>query len=106
MPIIPDFVRGTLMAADPTEHQDAVISRCVPQPLAIFSTPVSTAAFKALEIPKSVLFCKDDTSLPPGAYLGMAQAELGEFDLAEIDGGHETVFINPSGFVEGLLKVI
>jgi formate dehydrogenase assembly factor FdhD len=25
----------------------------------------------------------------------MAQAELGEFNLVEIDGGHETVFTNP-----------
>ena len=45
----------------------------------------------------TVLFCKDDTSLPPGAYLGMAQSELGQFDLVEIDGGHETVFTNPAG---------
>ena len=106
VPVIPDFVRGTLMASDTVEHQDAVISRCVSQPLAIFNTPVSTAAFKALDIPKTVLFCKDDTSLPPGAFLGMARAELGQFDLVEIDGGHETVFTNPADFVEGLLKAI
>jgi pimeloyl-ACP methyl ester carboxylesterase len=106
VPVIADFVRGTLMASDTAEHQDAVIARCVPQPLAIFNTPVKTAAFKALDIPKSVLFCKDDTSLPPGAFLGMAQAELGDFKLVEIAGGHETVFTHPAGFVEGLMKAI
>ena len=106
VPVIPDFVRGTLMASDMVEHQDAVISRCVPQPLAIFNTAVSTAAFKALDIPKSVLFCKDDTSLPPGAFLAMAQAELGQFNLVEIAGGHETVFTNPAGFIQGLLQAI
>lgn len=106
VPVIPDFIRGTLMGTDTTEHQDAVIAKCVPQPFALFTTPVITAPFKALDIPKSVLFCKDDTSLPTGAYIGMAQAELGEFNLVEIDGGHETVFTNPVGFIDGLLQVI
>lgn len=47
-----------------------------------------------------------NTSLPPGAYLGMAQAELGEFNLVEIDGGHETVITNPEGWVKGLMQAI
>lgn len=106
VPVIPDFVRGTLMAGDSPEDQDAVIQKCVPQPFALFTTPVKTAAFKALNIPVSMLFCRDDTSLPPGAYLGMAQAELGEFKRVEIEGGHETVFTNPEGWVKGLLQAI
>jgi pimeloyl-ACP methyl ester carboxylesterase len=106
VPVIPPFVRETLMANDTPAHQDAVIGKCVPQPFAIFTTPVHTAPFKALDIPTSVLFCKDDTSLPPGAFLGMAQSELGDFKLVEISGGHETVFTNPAGFVKGLLEAI
>jgi len=73
--------------------------------MAIFTTPVSTGDFEALAIPKSVLFCKDDASLPPGAYLGMAQ-ELGDYDVVELDGGHETLFINPAAVADGLLKAI
>ena len=106
VPVIPEFIRDTLMASDSHENQDAVIAKCVPQPLALFTTPVKTVPFKALDIPVSVLFCKDDTSLPPGAYLGMAQAELGEFNLVEIDGGHETVFTNPEGWVKGLMQAV
>jgi len=106
VPVIPEFVRETLMAGDSQANQDAVIEKCVPQPFTLFTTPVSTAPFKALDIPTSVLFCKDDTSLPPGAYLGMAQAELGDFNLVEIDGGHETVFTNPDAWVKGLMQSI
>jgi pimeloyl-ACP methyl ester carboxylesterase len=106
VPVIPEFIRDTLMASDSHENQDAVIEKCVPQPFALFTTPVKTTPFKALDIPVSVLFCKDDTSLPPGAYLGMAQAELGEFKLVEIDGGHETVFTNPESWVKGVMQAV
>ena len=105
VPVDEEFVRNALMAGAPKETQDALIGRLVPQPIAIFTTPVSTKAFEALHIPKSVLFCKDDASLPPGAYLGMAQG-LGEYDVVEMDGGHETLFIDPGAFVSGLMKVL
>lgn len=105
VPVDEDFVRNALMADAPKETQDALIGRLVPQPIAIFTTPVSTGDFTALAIPKSVLFCKDDASLPPGAYLGMAQG-LGEYDVIEVDGGHETLFINPAVVADGLLKAI
>jgi len=94
-----------LMAGDPVETQDALIRQLVPQPLALFTTPVSTEAFQALTVPRSVLFCRDDASLPPGAYLGMARG-LGDYDLIEIDGGHETLFTNPTAIAEALLKAI
>jgi len=35
--------------------------------VALFTTPVSTADFENLRIPKTVVFYKDDASLPPGA---------------------------------------
>ena len=70
VPIIEEFVRGMLMAGESIEQQDALIKRLVPQPFALFTTPVSTIDFDNLTIPKSVVFCKDDVSLPPGAYLG------------------------------------
>ena len=60
------------------------------------TTPVTT-------VPKSVVFCKDDVSLPPGAYLGMAQT-LGEFDLIEVEGSHEALFTNPGVVAQGGLE--
>jgi len=104
VPIDEDFVRGALMAGDPKEIQDDLISKLNPQPLALFTTKVATKEFETLSIPKTVLFCKDDASLPPGAYLGMAQG-LGEFDLVEMGGGHQTLFTDPDKIAEALQRI-
>ncbi len=105
VPVIEEFVRNMLMAGEPREKQDSLLQRLVPQPLALFTTPVSTAEFGKLKIPRSVVFCKDDVSLPPGAYLGMAQG-LGDHKLVQVDGGHETLFTNPAVVAKGLLQAI
>lgn len=105
VPVIEDFVRHQLMAGESTEAQDALISRLVPQPMALFTTPVNTAEFEKLTIPKTVLFCNDDASLPPGAYLGMAQG-LGDFKLVEVSGSHESIFTNPAVVAEGLMRAV
>ena len=105
VPVIEDFVRHHLMAGEPVETQDALIKRLMPQPIALFTTPVSTAEFEKLTIPKTVVFCKDDASLPPGAYLGMAQG-LGDFQLIEVAGSHESLFTNPGVVAEGLIKAL
>ena len=105
VPVIEDFVRHQLMAGEPVEMQDALISRLVPQPLALFTTPITTRNFVNLNIPISVVFCKDDASLPPGAFLGMAQG-LGDYQLIEVPGSHESLFTNPAVVAEGLIKAL
>jgi pimeloyl-ACP methyl ester carboxylesterase len=105
VPIIEDFVRNQLMNGESVKMQDALISRLVPQPIAIFMAPVSTQAFNNLVIPKSVVFCKDDASLPPGAYRGMAQG-LGDYELIEVTGSHQALFTNPSAVAEGLINAL
>ncbi|NNL75802.1 MAG: alpha/beta hydrolase [Desulfobacterales bacterium] len=105
VPVIEDFVRHQLMAGEPVEMQDALISRLIPQPIALFTTPIATHDFTNLNIPISVVFCKDDASLPPGAYLGMAQG-LGDFKLIEVAGSHESLFTNPSIVAEGIVKAL
>ncbi len=103
VPVIEDFVRNMLMNGESTEAQNALISKLTPQPLALFTTPVSTTAFNGLTVPRSVVFCKGDASLPPGAFLGMAQG-LGKFDLVEIDGSHEALFTRPEPVAQALIK--
>lgn len=105
VPVNEDFVRHRLMAGEPVEVQDALIRMLSPQPLALFTTKVSTSDFNRLTTPKTVLFCQEDTSLPPGAFLGMAQ-NLGQFDLIEIKGGHETLFSRPEIVAQGLIEAI
>ena len=70
VPVDEDFVRNALMGDASVEIQDELINRLVPQPMAVFTTPVGTGGFDALAIPKSVLFCKDDASLPAGCLPG------------------------------------
>ena len=105
VPVIEDFVRGMLMVGESIEQQDALIKRLVPQPFALFTTPIGTNDFDELRMPKSVVFCKNDASLPPGAYLGMAQG-LGKYDLVEVEGGHEALFTNPGVVAKGLLQAL
>ena len=105
VPVDEGFIRGVLMAGDPPEKVASLIAKLIPQPLALFTTKAATAAFAELDVPGSYLFCKDDASLPPGAYLGMAQA-LGKFDLVEIPGGHEMSWVNPEAFTQALVKMV
>ena len=105
VPIIEDFVRNQLMSGESMEMQDALISRLVPQPIAIFTTPVSTQEFENLTIPRSVVFCKEDASLPPGAYLGMARG-LGDYKLIEVKGSHEALYTNPVTVAGGLIEAL
>ena len=105
VPVIEDFVRNMLMAGESAEKQDILIKRLVPQPFALFTTPVDTGAFDKLTIPKTVVFCKSDVSLPPGGDLGMAQG-LGEYNLIEVDGGHETFFTNPALVAKAFLQAL
>ena len=39
LPVIEDFVRKQLMGGEPVEMQDALLSRPVPQPIALFTPP-------------------------------------------------------------------
>jgi pimeloyl-ACP methyl ester carboxylesterase len=105
VPVIEDFIRNQLMEGESTEMQDDLINRLVPQPLALFTTPVSTEDFDKLQIPKTVVYCKDDVSLPPGAYLGMAKG-LGDFSLIEVSGSHEALFTRPDIVAKGLLHAL
>jgi len=105
VPVIEEFVRNMLMAGEPADKQNALISRLVPQPLALFTTPVTTTDFENLNIPKAVVFCRNDASLPPGAYSAMSKG-LGPHNFIEIDGGHEALFTNPSVVAGGLLKAL
>ncbi|MBN2124107.1 MAG: alpha/beta fold hydrolase [Deltaproteobacteria bacterium] len=105
VPVIEDFVRNMLMVGDPPQKQDALINRLVPQPLALFTTPVDTSEFDRLHIPKSVVFCREDASLPPGAFLEMAKG-LGEHRVIEIEGSHEALFTQPAVVARGLLQAV
>jgi pimeloyl-ACP methyl ester carboxylesterase len=103
VPVIDEFVRNILMAGEDKLAQDKVLSRLVPQPLALFTTKIHTEAFNNLDVPKSVVYCRNDTSLPPGTFLRMAEG-LGQHDVIEIDGGHETLVTDPVRVADALVR--
>lgn len=103
VPVIDEFVRNILMAGEDSEAQNKVISRLTPQPLALFTTPVNVEEFNNLDVPKSVVYCRDDTSLPPGTFLRMAEG-LEHYELIEIDGGHEALVTHPARVAEALMR--
>jgi pimeloyl-ACP methyl ester carboxylesterase len=103
VPVNEDLVRNALMAGEPTELQNMLIQRLVPQPLVLFTTKVNTKPFDALTIPRTVLLCKDDAVLPVETYLNMAK-NLGKFDLIEIEGGHETLWTHPEVVAKALIR--
>lgn len=103
VPVIDGFVRAILMAGDDKDDQDKVINRLTPQPLALFTTPVNVDDFGALDIPKTVVYCRDDTSAPPGTFLRMAEA-LKTHDVIEIDGGHEALVTHPIRVADALIR--
>jgi hypothetical protein len=53
------FVNAFILSGgDSADMQDAPVARQVPQPLALFTTPVSTKDFQNLTLPISVFLCK------------------------------------------------
>lgn len=105
IPVIESFVRNSLMGGDDPNQQTALLKTLVPQPLALMTTPVDVVAFANLKLPKSLIHCEDDVSLPPGTYLGMAQ-NLGSHVVHPVAGGHEAFFTDPTGVANALEKVV
>ncbi len=104
VPVMEDFVRHSLMSDAPKEVQDELITRLVPQPLALLTTPVELTVERGT-FPKTLLFCNQDQSLPEGAFLGMAQT-LGEMNIIELDLGHEGLFTHPELVAAGILQAV
>lgn len=106
VPVNEDFVRYGLMAGESERDIVRLTNQLTPQHLSLFTTPI-TEKTSELNVEKAVIFCKDDTSLPEGAYLGMTQS-LGEMSTKplEIDGGHETIFTNPDRVIKALRTLI
>ena len=96
------FIRGALMEGDPVQKQDALLQILVNQPFSLFSTPVDTRAFDALDVEKAFLFCRRDHSAD---YPGMA-TRLGRYETLVADGSHEMLFSAPKAFTKALLALV
>ncbi|SCZ05988.1 alpha/beta fold hydrolase [Alkaliphilus peptidifermentans] len=105
IPIDPGFVRGMLATEASEERYNALMDILVTQPLIIMETPINAMDFEALDIPKVLLYCTKDVSVPPGAFVGMFKS-LGEYPIIEVDCDHEGLFTDPDVFSKGLLECL
>ncbi|MDD2574385.1 MAG: alpha/beta hydrolase [Bacillota bacterium] len=105
IPIDPGFVRGMLATQASEESFNALMDILVTQPLVIMETPINARDFEALDIPKVLLYCTKDVSVPPGAFVGMFKA-LGDNPILEVECDHEGLFTNPGVYTKGLLECI
>ncbi|MBW4623090.1 MAG: alpha/beta hydrolase [Cyanosarcina radialis HA8281-LM2] len=61
--------------------------------------------FYSLSIPKSYLYCTDDTALPQGewGWHPKMSSRLGLFRFVQMSGSHEVMFSNPVGLAEKII---
>ena len=97
------FVRGALIAGNTAEEQDRVLALLVPEPFALFATPIEAEPFAALDVPVAFVHLTEDTSLPPEAYAAMAAA-AGAERTVPFPGGHEAPVLQPEAFARALLE--
>lgn len=105
IPIDPGFVRGMLATQADEKQFQALMDILVTQPLVIMEASVNAVDFKALSLPKVLLYCTKDMSVPPDAFLDMFKS-LGDYPVVEVECDHEGLFTNPKAYTKGLLECI
>jgi hypothetical protein len=77
-----------------------------PEPYQPFIDKLDLKQFYSLSIPKSYLYCTEDTALPQGewGWHPRMSSRLGLFRLVQMPGSHEVIFSNPSGLAEKILE--
>ena len=104
IPVMESFLGSLLEPDDIPSFRETLLPRLVPQPLALFDSPVDTNLFDRLVISKTVLYARDEASFPSGSILAMAQ-RLGQYELVEIAGGHEVLFTRPEVVAQALIRI-
>ena len=105
IPLDPGFLRGMLATEASEEQINSLMQILVSQPLVIMESPINANDFETLDIPKVLLYCTKDVSVPPGAFLGMFKS-LGDYPIVEVTCDHEGLFTNTEEYTKGLLECI
>lgn len=78
-----------------------------PEPFGPFTEELDLETFYSLDIPSSYVYCTEDVALPPGSEWGWhprMSNRLGMYRYVELPGSHETMFTNPSGLADAIVK--
>jgi pimeloyl-ACP methyl ester carboxylesterase len=76
-----------------------------PEPYQPFIDKLDLKQFYSLSIPKSYLYCTEDTALPQGewGWHPRMSSRLGQFRFVQMPGSHEVLFSNPVGLAEKII---
>jgi len=75
-----------------------------PEPYQPLIDKLDLQQFYSLPIPKSYLYCMEDTSRPQGEWGDLRMSNrLGLFRFVQMPGSHEVMFCNPVGLVEKII---
>ncbi len=105
IPIDPGFVRGMLTTKADDDTHNKLMDILVTQPMTMMETKVDAESFAKIDIPKVLLHCADDVSLPPNTYVNMFKA-LGDYPVIDIPCDHEGLFTDSKVYAEGLIECI
>jgi pimeloyl-ACP methyl ester carboxylesterase len=76
-----------------------------PEPYQPWIDKLDLRQFYSLPIPKSYLYCTEDTALPQGewGWHPRMSNRLGQFRFVQMPGSHEVMFSNPVGLAEKII---
>jgi hypothetical protein len=60
--------------------------------------------FYSLDLPKSVIRCRQDKALPQRYFHPRMSSRLGVFKLLEMDGSHEVMFTRPKELADKIVE--
>ena len=75
-----------------------------PEPNQVNLDKLCLKRFYSLNIPKSIIHCRQDKALPPGYFHPIMSSRLGAFKLLEMDGGHEVMFTRPEELADKIVE--
>ena len=75
-----------------------------PQPFELLAAKLDVKRFFSLDLPRSVICCTDDRTLPPGSYHPRMSSRLGSFRLVEMAGCHEIMFTEPAALADKIIE--
>ena len=78
--------------------------RLSPEPNQVNLEKLDMKRFYSLELPKSVIQCRDDRALPQGYFHPRMSSRLGVYRLLEMDGSHEVMFTRPQELADKIIQ--
>ena len=97
--------RDSFMQDTPESVARSIWEQLTPEPNQVNLDKLDLKRFYSLDVPKSLIFCRQDKALPQGHFHPGVSSRLGAFKLLEMDGSHEAMFTRPLELAENIVEV-